>query len=408
MLNIEFELSEHRQAVLRAQSKSIDRVADALFSRAMPMTSWLSLPVTMSPRRLAAICEVAEGIRAHSTALVVVGIGGSYAGTCACDEMLGPCGGVRLYYAGWNLSAQYHRGLLEKLDGEEVSICVVSKSGKTLETALTFNLLREYLQKRYGEAFSERVVVITGTNDNPLRREALQHGYTLLDLDEDVGGRYSVLSPVGLLPLAAAGCDIRALIEGAGDMRRELLSAPFSQTACGRYAALHGVLYDEGKRIEVFSFTETHMQAFGQWLTQLFGESNGKDGMGIFPTIVHYSTDLHSLGQFLEQGSPIFFETMLTVRNRRCDLAIPGGDSTYNSVLNAVSDAVWEVRNARNTPIFRITVEDLSARSIGELLYFFEVACAVSSLHMGVNPFDQPGVEAYKNELRKLIPNEMQ
>jgi glucose-6-phosphate isomerase len=404
MLKLETNLFTTESEAIANLSSEVDRAGERLFSGELAMTGWVDLPETMSEADLTRIKKEAARIRSIADTLVVIGIGGSYAGTYACDKMLRtPETPLTLEYAGWNLSASYHRELLARLDSASPAICVISKSGSTMETSLAFALLRDYLERRYGDQAGERILVIAGEEENPLRTEATEKGYSIFALDSDIGGRYSVLSAVGLLPLAAAGYDIRALLAGAASLRRALHTTPLSKTDCGRYAAIRNVLYRKGKRLEVFSLPEERMAVLGQWLAQLFGESEGKNGLGVFPTAVHYSTDLHSLGQFLEDGSRIFFETMVTVRDHGEDLAVPGRAHTYHESLDAVTEAVWRVRNAKKTPICRISIEKMDESSVGELLYFFEMVCAVSGLVLGVNPFDQPGVEAYKRETRAIL-----
>ena len=405
MLTFETKYLQQKKDEFMSIAASLNEAGRQLFSGEMPMTGWTDLPVTR-PDELTRIEREALRLRSVGDTLVVIGIGGSYAGTYACDKML--CAGnapLRLRYAGWNLDAAYHRALLEELDGCSPALCVISKSGSTMETAMAFDLLRDYVEKRCGaSAAPSRIVVIAGEGKSPLRTFAEEKGCSLFTLPDGVGGRYSVLSAVGLLPLAAAGCDVRAMLAGAAAVRAELKKRPLSETDCGRYAAMRNLLYREGKRLEVFTLTEERMSVLGQWLAQLFGESEGKNGLGLFPTAAHYSTDLHSLGQFLEDGSRVFFETMLTVKQHRGDdLTVPGRAHTYHESLDAVAEAVWRVRNAKHTPIGRFTLDMLTAESVGGMLYFFEAACAASCLLMGVNPFDQPGVEAYKKELRALL-----
>lgn len=403
MLKLESLLFEEKSEALASYAPALCKAQQALFDGSLAMTGWTKLPET-EEETIASIEREAARLRSLGDTMVVIGIGGSYAGALACDRMLRtkqtP---MRLEYAGWNLDASYHRALLERLDGEEPVLCVISKSGSTRETALAFGLLRDYMERRYGEKAAERIAVIAGAHKSPLHDLAVQKGYAFFEMPDDVGGRYSVLSAVGLLPLAAAGYDVRALLSGAGEMKRAILSAPFDRTDCGRYAAARNLLYREGKRLEIFSLTEERQAPLGQWLAQLFGESEGKNGLGLFPTAVHYSTDLHSLGQFLEDGSRIFFETMLLVENAGDDLSVPGFADTYRESQRAVCEAVWRVRNAKHTPILRFVMEDLSEKSIGALLFFFETACAASGLLLGVDPFDQPGVEAYKNEVRRIL-----
>jgi len=384
--------------------ESADRAGEKLFSGTAAMTGFVTLPETMTDELICRIEAAADEIRAVCDTLVVVGIGGSYLGVSACDRMLKKDGqSLELLYAGYSLSASHHRRLIEKLDKCEPAICVISKSGSTMESSMAFSLLRDYVEKRFGKKSAERFIVIAGEQDNPLKTEAMERGYRLFSLPENVGGRYSILSAAGLVPLAMAGYDIRAMLKGARELKSRLEAVPFSETPCGEYAMIRNHLYNEGKRVEVFSLTEDEMHEMGQWLAQLFGESEGKCGHGFFPACVHYSTDLHAVGQFLEEGSRVFLETLLTVDERSEDISAPGFCYSYNDSIAAAAEAVWHVRKAKNTPIVRVTIGSLCEECIGELLYFFEMACAAGCYMMGVNPFDQPGVEAYKKEIRALL-----
>lgn len=404
MLKLETQSFAPRWKAMESYVQNVARGHQKLHDGSLSMTGWVDLPATVDEAYLSELLLAAGEIREKYTALVVVGIGGSYLGARACYDLLeaSRCG-VELFFAGWNLSGRYHEKLLQKLDDYDVALCVISKSGTTLETTLAFDVLKTYMEARYGSGFSDRVYVITDENHGALRQEATEKGYRAFSLDRDIGGRYSVLTAVGLLPLAAAGIDVIALLAGAKEAYDDLNDSDMEQNPCYQYAAYRNVLFGEGKVTEFFSFIEPEMFRFGFWLKQLFAESEGKKCRGVYPSALLYSTDLHSVGQFLEDGHPIFFETMIDLAPCNIDQAAQSYKKTYHKHMIAMADAVYHVRNERGTPIIRLTLDALDAKNLGYMIYFFEKACAMSCLLMGVNPFDQPGVEAYKNQMRLLL-----
>lgn len=407
MLKLETEFFGKSQNMMAFYRTKITKYHKCLHDGSLPMTKWVDLPICFTEKQLASILSAAEDIRPKYSALVVVGIGGFCLGTQACYDMLcSERNGIKLFFAGWNLGGFYHKRLLEELEKHEVALCVVSKSGTTMETSLAFDLLKSYLKNRYGQRYVDRIYVVTGENHGILRQEAQEKSYHTFALDADIGGRYSVLTAVGLLPLAAAGVDIKAMLDGAKQAYEDCSVLDFEQNVCYLYAAFRNEMFKSGKFIEFFSFPEPEMHRFGNWLRQLFAESEGKDGCGIFPVALDYSTDLHSVGQFLEDGHPVFFETMLTFDSYDHDLAVEGHDKTYNEYIMAATEAVYRVRNAKKTPLIRLIFSSLNAENVGYMIYFFEKACAMSCLLMGVNPFDQPGVEAYKKEMCVLLSSE--
>lgn len=404
MLKLETKSFAPRWEAMAAYDGAVKAAHHKLHDKSLPMAGWVDLPLCADKELLSEVEEVAAKIRERYSALVVIGIGGSYLGARACYDILeARRNKVKLFFAGWNLGSRYHERLLKKLDAYEVALCVISKSGTTLETTLAFDLLKEYMENRYGSAYSDRVYAVTDREDGPLRQEATTRGYHTFALDANIGGRYSVLTAVGLLPLAVAGLDVRTLLAGAKRAFHDCNNEDWTKNQCYQYAAYRNVLFKEGKTTEFFSFAEPEMFHFGFWLKQLFAESEGKNGVGIYPSVLSYSTDLHSVGQFLEDGNPVFFETMLNLADYGEDVAVKGHQKTYNEHSAAVTEAVYRVRNAKGTPVVRITMAALDEENLGYLIYFFEKACAMSCLLMGVNPFDQPGVEAYKSEMRALL-----
>jgi glucose-6-phosphate isomerase len=339
----------------------------------------------------------------------VVGIGGSYLGARAVTDALGGDGDFpEIVYAGNGLSGLELERVLARLDGRDFSVSVVSKSGTTVETAAAFRVFAELLVKRYGEAAAERIYVTAGTEDSPLRRFALSRSCTLFDIPDDVGGRYSALTPVGLLPAAVAGVDIDALMRGALSECETGLDAAYA------YAGARQALYKSGKRTETLAVFEPSLRYVSEWWRQLFGESEGKDKQGIFPSTLLYSTDLHSMGQYMQDGARDVFETLLWVKKPLSDITIPENamyddglrDITgrrLSDINEMVKDAVSLSHGDGGVPVIEITVPELSAEALGALIYFFETSCALSAIISGVNPFDQPGVEGYKKHLRDML-----
>ncbi|MBQ5652461.1 MAG: glucose-6-phosphate isomerase [Peptococcaceae bacterium] len=405
---------EHQQTITEIHEK-LNKKTDAY-------TGWVDWPLRMEPSLLRDILDTAEEIRGKCTALVVIGIGGSYLGAKACIELLqspfynehyaGKMNRPRIYFAGHHLSAIYYEELLERLNDEEVCLCVISKSGTTLEPSIAFEILRSYVQNRYGLAdAAKRIYAITDAEKGTLRAEADELGYKTFIVPDDIGGRYSVLTPVGLLPIAVAGIDIISMLEGAEEACKAYDNADISTNICYQYGLLRNLLQQDGKVIEIFEVYEGRLRYFTEWLKQLFGESECKNGKGVIPMSMQMSTDLHSMGQFLQDGRQIFFETVLTIEKIRKDVSLE--HSAYAGIaksmhqLNQIVEAgARKAHLANHTPNIRLTVSELSARSFGYMVYFFEKACAVSCYLTGVNPFDQPGVEAYKSNIKAALRGE--
>ncbi|HAF60095.1 MAG TPA: glucose-6-phosphate isomerase [Bacillota bacterium] len=371
-------------------------------------TGWVRLPKEFNKQELRRIKETAEAIRHKCDAFVVIGIGGSYLGARAAIEMLADKGaGPAVYYAGHNVSGTYHAKLLEELQGKDVCICVISKSGTTIESNIAFALLKDLLAEKYGkEKAAERIYAITDPKSGTLRQEAEREGYESFAVPENIGGRYSVLTPVGLLPISVAGIDIDAMLSGAAEISDPL---PFEEDGAAQYAAARNLLFSMGKVIEIFEICEPGMEYFSEWLKQLFGESEGKQGKGIFPASLQLSTDLHSLGQFLQEGNQIFFETILNVESPPRDMVVPESADeslaglSMNQVNRAVVLGMMAAHQKAGIPMIRVDVPAMTPYYFGQLVYFFERACTLSGYLAGVNPFDQPGVEKYKAEMRKIL-----
>lgn len=421
MLKLDYWLPETNRDWLPYQPK-IEEIHGKLMAKEDAYTGWVDWPVRMDGALLDEIERTAEEIREKCTAMVVIGIGGSYLGAKACIELLqspfyneyyaGKQNRPRIYFAGHHLSAIYYEELLDRLAQEEVCLCVISKSGTTLEPSIAFELLRGYLWERYGrEEAAKRIYAITDAQKGTLRAEADAEGYKTFVVPDDIGGRYSVLTPVGLLPIAVAGIDIKAMLAGAAEAYRAYDEANLSKNICYQYGLLRYLQQQQGKVIEIFEVYEGRLRYFTEWLKQLFGESECKQGKGVIPMSLQMSTDLHSMGQFLQEGRQLFFETVLTVETIRKDVSLKGsiyaGKAQSMHALNRIVEESARKAHLKNqTPNIRLTVQELSARSFGYMVYFFEKACAVSCYLTGVVPFDQPGVEAYKSNIKAALRGE--
>ncbi|MDR2556985.1 MAG: glucose-6-phosphate isomerase [Bacteroidales bacterium] len=392
---------------------------------------WVDLPAEITAPQLQDIEQTAAAFRAKSEVLVCIGIGGSYLGTRAVEEALKPffgsCGGgglrgtlgsPEIIYAGHQLSEDYLAELVQYLNGKEYTICVISKSGTTTEPAIAFRILREHLIAKYGVSqAAERIVAITDRERGALKGLADLQGYKTYVIPDDVGGRYSVLTPVGLFPLAVLGVDIAALVAGAVEMRsRVKVAAPdFDNCPCAQYVLLRNILYRSGKKMELMVQYDPRFFYFIEWWKQLYGESEGKENKGIFPAGAGFTTDLHSLGQYIQQGERFFFETVLSLQQQKHTLQVPSTADDADG-MNFVAGKRLSYINEKaqqgtcmahseqgGVPVVRLVIDTLDARTIGGLIYFFEYACGLSGYTLGVNPFNQPGVEAYKKNMFKLL-----
>jgi glucose-6-phosphate isomerase len=385
---------------------------------------WLNLPSSITEEELTRIEKCSEQLRAKSKILVVIGIGGSYLGAKAVNDALS--GNFEMLnekrekpvmiFAGHNIGEDYMEELTEVLDNYSYSIVVISKSGTTTEPAIAFRLLREHLVKKVGakEAVS-RIIAITDKSKGALRELADNEGYESFVIPDDVGGRYSVLTPVGLIPLAAAGFNIRQLVEGAAEMEKTCLEkTSLRDNPALLYAATRNALYRKGKKIEIMVNYHSKLHYFAEWWKQLYGESEGKEGKGIFPAAVDNSSDLHSMGQYIQEGERILFETVLSISETEAYVKIPLDEKNLDGLNYIAGKNIDEVNKMAelgtvlahidgDVPNIRIEIPRLSAHYLGQLIYFFELACGVSGYMLGVNPFDQPGVEAYKKNMFALL-----
>jgi glucose-6-phosphate isomerase len=376
---------------------------------------WLDPAKMVTDAQIDEIEKIAADLRAKSDTLVVIGIGGSYLGARAVIEALAPADGGKVEFAGNNLSARYHRDLIAGLNGKRVALNVVSKSGTTTEPAVAFRLLRGLVEKQAGkDAAKDLIVATTDIQRGALRKVANEVGYRTLPIADDIGGRYSVLSPVGLLPIAYAGVDIRALRQGAIDCAKQTAAQgdPLKNPMLF-YVAARNLLYNQGYAIEIFASFEPRLHFVAEWLKQLCGESEGKDNMSLFPASVDLTTDLHSMGQYIQQGRRLLIETFLHIEAGEPDLLLPAGDDAdelgylAGQPLSAINNAAYQATALAHrdggVPNLTITLKTLDAYALGALLQFFEHAVGVSGYLLGVNPFDQPGVEAYKKNMFALL-----
>ncbi len=380
---------------------------------------WVDQPVDYDKEEFDRIVKAGEKIRKHSEVLVVIGIGGSYLGTKAVDYALSPYfptekGSLQLVYAGHHLSSTYMKQLIDYLKDKEYSINVVSKSGTTKEPPIAFRFLKDEIEKKYGEDAKDRIFATTDKEKGALKGLSDEMGYETFVVPDDIGGRYSVLSAVGLLPLAAAGYDIESLMDGAKEAREQYKKPVFEENDALKYATARNILYKEGKVIEILANYEPALKYLAEWWKQLFAESEGKEQNGIFPVSTNFTTDLHSVGQMIQEGERNLFETVIEVESPREDLVIREEEEDLDG-LNYLSGknmsyvnkmAMEGTTNAHlegDVPNIRIIVEKIDERELGKLIYFFEISCAVSGYMLGINPFNQPGVEAYKKQMFKLL-----
>ena len=382
---------------------------------------WKSLPVD-TPDSLISDCEaIRDDWKARGVDLaVVIGIGGSYLGArCAIEalshQFVRPEGSIQVVFAGNNLSEDYLAELMDLVERSNVACVVISKSGTTTEPAVAFRIVKEYLENKYGKAEAAvRTVAITDAKRGALKTLATQEGYRTFVVPDNVGGRYSVLTPVGILPIVLAGFDMRAMLKGAADERAELL-VKGEENAAVKYAAMRNLLYSEqGKKVEVLVNYNPKFQYLGEWWKQLYGESEGKDQKGIFPASVNFTTDLHSVGQFIQEGDRVMFETVVNVEKAQRSVVI-GSDAQNLDQLNYLAGKHVEHCNAMaalgtklahidgGVPQIEISIEKIDEYNLGAIFYFFEFACGVSAYLLGVNPFNQPGVEAYKKNMFALL-----
>lgn len=414
------EVESIKPAVLDAAKRLKEKTGDG-----KDFLGWIDLPVNYDKEEFARIKKAAEKIRNDSDILFVIGIGGSYLGARAAIDFVKHSfyndlpkekrKAPQIYYVGNSMSAAYIEELIDLIGDKDFSVNVISKSGTTTEAAVAFRVFRELTEKKYGkEGAAKRIYSTTDKARGALKTLSDEEGYECFVIPDDVGGRFSVLTAVGLLPIAASGADIDKLMEGAAHLREICLNNDFSENPALRYAAIRNILYRKGKSVEILANYEPSLHYISEWWKQLYGESEGKDQKGIFPASVDLTTDLHSMGQFIQDGSRLMYETVLVVEKPRRDFTLKSAENDIDC-LNYLSGKTMDYVNKcamkgtiaahvdGNVPTLLIEIPEQTEYHLGELFYFFEFAVGVSGYMLGINPFDQPGVEFYKANMFRLL-----
>lgn len=386
---------------------------------------WLNLPTNYNKEEFARIQNAAKKIQSDSEVFVIIGIGGSYLGARAVIESLTNTfynmlsnkqrKTPQIFFVGNNMSPNYINDLLECIGKKDVSINVISKSGTTLEPAMAFRIFREYLESKYGiDEARKRIYVTTDKSKGALKTLSNEEEYETFVIPDNIGGRYSVLTAVGLLPIAVAGIDIKKLMEGARNAQEKYNESDVKYNACYRYAVARNILYKQNKTIEILANYEPKMLYFTEWWKQLYGESEGKEEKGIYPSGTIFTTDLHSLGQYIQEGKRNLFETVINIEKSKSDIKLKADEDnidglnylegkTMSHVNHKAMEGTIKAHVAGDVPNIVINMDKLNEENLGELIYFFELACAMSGKVLGVNPFNQPGVEGYKKNMFKLL-----
>ena len=411
---IEQEIKQYSEKV-----KELHKVIHEKTGAGNDFLGWVDWPKEYDYEEVNAIIEASKKINEECDTLVVCGIGGSYLGAASAIEMLNGLfsdSKVKIIFMGNTFSSTYTAQVLKYLEDKEFAINVISKSGTTTETSIAFRLVKELAIKKYGKAkANSRIYATTDKARGALKNESNIEGYKTFVIPDDIGGRYSVLTAVGLLPIAVSGQDVREILAGAAQARLDFENDNLENNAAYQYAVARYVLNKKGYPVEMFVTYEPHFQKLGEWWKQLFGESEGKEGKGLLPDSVTYSTDLHSLGQFVQEGTKVLFETVFTVSKPQIDLEIPSDESNLDGLnylagkkMSFVNEKACEGTLAAHeidgkVPNVLITMDSMNAFNYGYLVYFFEMACAMSAYLLGINPFNQPGVEVYKKNMFKLL-----
>ena len=429
---VAFDYSKAAGFIREHEMQSFEQIAcaakEVLVSRSgqgNDYLGWIDLPVNYDREEFARIKKAAEKICSDSEVLVVIGIGGSYLGARAAIEFLrhGFYNNIskeqrktpEIYFAGNSISSSYLQGLIDVVGDRDFSVNIISKSGTTTEPAIAFRIFKEMLEKKYGkEEAAKRIYATTDKAKGALKHLADEEGYETFVVPDDVGGRFSVLTAVGLLPIAVSGADIDKLMEGAASGREMALNLPYAENDAMQYAAVRNILHRKGKSVEILANYEPSLHYISEWWKQLYGESEGKDQKGIYPASVDLTTDLHSMGQFIQDGSRIMFETVMNVEKSRVELTI-GEEPVDLDGLNYLAGKTVDFVNKSamngtilahtdgSVPNLRVDIPEQNEFYLGQLFYFFEFACGISGYVSGVNPFNQPGVESYKKNMFALL-----
>ncbi|MDV3426555.1 MAG: glucose-6-phosphate isomerase [Bacillota bacterium] len=419
--NAEPYITEEEVLSLKDMVMTADKMITEKSGLGSDFLGWTELPENYDKEEFARIKAAAKRIRENSDVLIVIGIGGSYLGARAAIDMLSHNfrnnvkDNLQIFYCGNNISSSYLAELLEIIEGKDISVNVISKSGTTTEPALAFRVFKELLESKYGKAEAQkRIYATTDKKRGALKTLSDKEGYETFVIADDIGGRYSVLTAVGLLPIAASGLDIDKMMQGAFDAVSDTSVKDLNNNDCYKYAAARNALYRKGKEVEMMVNFEPAVHYFGEWWKQLYGESEGKDGKGIFPAAADFSTDLHSMGQYIQDGRRFLFETFINVVKPRKEFSIKeekedldGLNYLSGKTLDFVNKMAYKgtvlAHHDGGVPVITIDVPELNEYYFGYLVYFFEKACAVSGYLLGVNPFNQPGVEAYKKNMFALL-----
>jgi glucose-6-phosphate isomerase len=412
------ELSDIRKEVLAAKQTLV-----SCTGKGNDFLGWIDLPQDLSPEIIKSIKNDVSALAPKASLFVVIGIGGSYLGARAVIEALQSefasmenNSHPYVIYAGHTLSEDYYHQLLQMLDTHDYALAVISKSGTTTEPAVAFRIIKAHLEQKYGKsAAAERIIAITDARRGALHDIAKLEGYRSYVIPDNVGGRFSVLTPVGLLPIAMAGYDIEKLIKGACDMREICTTSDtLEENPALMYAAIRNILYRKGRKVEILENFVPNLKYISEWWKQLYGESEGKEGKGILPHSLSFTTDLHSMGQYVQEGERLMFETVISVAQPRHQVTIPSDPQNLDGINYLLGKTLTEINhNAElgtilahvdgGVPVLRIEIPTVDEYVLGQLIYFFEFACGVSGYMLGVNPFDQPGVEAYKKNMFRLL-----
>lgn len=406
---------------IKAQVETAAKVLHEKTGLGKDFLGWVELPTNYDKEEFARIKEAAKKIQSHSDILIVIGIGGSYLGARAAIEFLKSpfYNNMKkdtpdIYYVGNNINPTYLNEILAICEAKDISVNVISKSGTTTEPALAFRVFKKLVEEKYGkEEAKNHIFATTDKAKGTLKELSDTEGYETFVVPDDVGGRFSVLTAVGLLPIAVAGCDIDKLMEGARKAQTDYM-ADFDENDCYKYAALRNILYRKGKSVEMLVSYDPSFAMMSEWYKQLFGESEGKDNKGIFPASVVFSTDLHSMGQYVQEGSRIMFETVVDIKKPKQDFYLEKDEANLDGLnflcgqnMSVVNRKAFEGTILAHTeggvPNMILELDDTSELSLGYLIYFFEKACAISGYVLGVNPFNQPGVESYKSNMFALL-----
>ena len=428
MIKLNLKNSSINEKMILRYSEDVEKIHNEMNKKSgdeKEFLGWINLPTDYDKQEFKRIKKAAEKIKKDSDVLVVIGIGGSYLGARAVIDSLSHSfynnmpdskrKTPQIVYAGCNLSPVYMNDLLDFVSDKDISINVISKSGTTTEPAIAFRIFREVLETKYGvEEARKRIYVTTDKQKGALKTLANEENYETFVIPDNVGGRYSVLTAVGLLPIAVAGIDIEKLMKGAKDAQDKYAESSVKYNDCYKYAVTRNLLYNSNKKIEILANYEPKLHYFTEWWKQLFGESEGKDLKGIFPAGVDLTTDLHSMGQYIQQGERTLFETVISIKKNSSEVKIMPDDRDLDG-LNYIAGKTMGYVNSKamegtilahvagNVPNIKIEIDELKEETMGELIYFFEKACAMSGNLLGVNPFNQPGVEDYKRNMFHLL-----